>query len=42
MIGRLTDAAELLCGTCGTVVEPAGHQADVESLSGVRLSMTLT
>jgi carbamate kinase len=42
MIGRLADAAELLRGTCGTVVEPAGHQADVESLSGVRLSMTLT
>jgi len=33
MIGRLADAAELLRGTCGTVVEPGGHQRDAESLA---------
>jgi carbamate kinase len=42
MIGRLTDATELLRGRCGTVVEPAGHQAEVGSPSPVHLSTTLT
>jgi carbamate kinase len=42
MIGRLADAAELLRGTRGTVVEPAGRHGGVESPSSVRLSWTST
>jgi len=42
MIGRLADAAELLPGTCGTVVEPSDYPTALASLSAVRLSRTLT
>jgi carbamate kinase len=36
MIGRLGDAGDLIAGTCGTVVEPAGQAAPLGSTAGRR------
>jgi carbamate kinase len=36
MIGRLDDAGDLIAGTCGTVVEPAGQAAPLGSTAGRR------